>query len=182
MPKQPFTQETTSSQCSDEGTPTKFIGSISEAFERFSKCLSRFGSKFRDEPTFAELVFAKYKDLQGQPPDGSRCEDRTAGGKSRFIQFLQSYNESEDELNKQAKLDKKSEEDKIIGLKDQADILRLHNAFVLVAEPEQEWDLRLHMDFRRSKRATSLARSCHDRVTISNSPCCAKRYVRKQGV
>jgi hypothetical protein len=182
MPKQPSTQETASSQSSDEGDSTKFTGSIPEAFNLLSDCLSRLRSKFRDEPTFAELVFAKYKDVQGQPPDGSRCDDRTPGGSLRFIQFLQSYKESEDELRKQAKLDKKSVEDKIIGLEDQDDKLRLYNAFVLVAEPEQEWDLRLHMDSRRSKRATILARSCHDRVTISNSPCCAKRYVRKQGV
>lgn len=110
---------------------------------------SGWEAEIPDEPTFAELVFAKYsyKDLQGQPPDGSRCGDRTPDGNPRFIQFFQSYNDSEDELKKQAKLDKKSEEGKIIGLEDHADILRLYNAFVLVAEPGQEWNLRLHMDF-----------------------------------
>lgn len=89
-----------------------------------------------DEPTFAELVFTKYKELQGQPVKGP--QDQT--GIERLVKFLRTYWEWEALLEK--------EKEGHIGLKDGQDELRLYNAFCAVAKPEQEWEGILQIELR----------------------------------
>ncbi|KAG7530853.1 hypothetical protein FFLO_04760 [Filobasidium floriforme] len=89
MPEDASYQETVPSQTD--------LGSDSMGSSWFSD----WEAQIPDEPTFAELVFTKYKELQGQPVKGPQDQI----GMERLTQFVQSYNDSEDELRKQARLD-----------------------------------------------------------------------------